>query len=58
MKNKATNRSISLTERGLRAIEFLKANSINVSSYIEKILLNAVKEDFREDLRGEIKDEN
>ena len=50
------NRSISLSDRGVQAIEVLREHSINISSYIEKILLNAVNEDFNVDLRGVIKD--
>ena len=51
-----TSRSISFTDKGIKAVELLKSNSINVSKYIEKLLLNAVQEDFKEDMRGENKD--
>ncbi|MBQ7668644.1 MAG: hypothetical protein IJS47_04900 [Clostridia bacterium] len=47
-----TSRSISFTDKGIKAIEFLKENSINVSNYIEKLLLNAVAEDFSVNMRG------
>lgn len=51
-----TSRSISFTDKGIEAIEFLKDNSINVSKYIEKLLLTAVAEDYNKDMRGENKD--
>lgn len=51
------NRSISFTEKGIEAIKYLKENSINVSSYIEKLLLNAVKEDFNFQIKGEKTDD-
>jgi len=49
------NRSISLTDKGIEAIELLKANSINVSKYIENLLLNAVQEDYNTDMKEEKK---
>lgn len=51
------NRSISFTEKGIKAIKYLKENSINVSSYIEKLLLKAIKEDFNIELKGEKTDD-
>ena len=51
------NRSISFTDKGIKAIKYLKENSINVSAYIEKLLLNAIKEDFNFGLKGEKTDD-
>lgn len=43
-KKHRRNRSISLTDKGFNAIQKLEESSINVSAFLEKILIKAVNE--------------
>lgn len=36
--------SISLNKEGKKAVDLLRSNNINISRYIETLILNAVKE--------------
>jgi len=40
--------SISLSERGRKAVELLRCNNINISRFIETLILNVVKEEKKE----------